>query len=127
MTRVYWIKRIAIAALVVEVIYVILFNLALQLPLTQSLINQIKPDKFHVSWENAWTWYPFRFHMQTVFPETHSHHQPHQPASSSILIDWIDHLASNLHFICIYGSPIPYTYIYIPTLFSLQSLRTFIL
>jgi len=66
MTRVYWIKRIAIAALVVEVIYVILFNLALQLPLTQSLINQIKPDKFHVSWENAWTWYPFRFQIRNA-------------------------------------------------------------
>ena len=66
MTKTPLIKRIAIAALAVEVIYVILFNLALQLPLTQSLINQIKPDKVHVSWEKAWTWYPFRFHIRNA-------------------------------------------------------------
>jgi hypothetical protein len=59
-----WIKKIVIAALSVEIIYVVLLNLALQLPLTQTLINQIKPEKFQVSWENAWTWYPFRIHVQ---------------------------------------------------------------
>lgn len=64
MTKTPWIKKIVIAALAAEVIYVILFNLALQLPLTQTLINQIRPDKFHVTWENAWTWYPFRFHIR---------------------------------------------------------------
>jgi len=66
MTKIPWLKRIAIAALAVEVIYVIAFNLALQLPLTQSLINQIRPDKVHVSWEKAWTWYPFRFHIRNA-------------------------------------------------------------
>ena len=55
-TKTPWIKKIVITALAVEVIYVILFNLALQLPLTQTLINQIKPDKFHVTWQKAWTW-----------------------------------------------------------------------
>lgn len=47
-----------------EVLYVILFNLALQLPMTQSLVNQIRPEKFNVTWGNAWTWYPFRFHIR---------------------------------------------------------------
>jgi len=59
-----WIKRIAVTALLVEVTYVVLLNLALQLPLTQTLINKIKPEKFHISWESAWTWYPFRVHVQ---------------------------------------------------------------
>ena len=61
-----WIKRIALTVLIVEISYVILFNLALQLPLTQSLINQIKPDKFQISWEKAWTWYPFRIHIENA-------------------------------------------------------------
>jgi len=43
-----------------------LFNLALQLPLTQSLINQIRPEKFNISWENAWTLYPFRFYIRNA-------------------------------------------------------------
>jgi hypothetical protein len=52
------------AAVVAELSYVILLNIALQLPLTQSLINQIKPEKFNIAWETAWTWYPFRFHIR---------------------------------------------------------------
>lgn len=59
-----WVKKIVFAVVLAEVLYVILFNLALQLPLTQSLINQIRPEKFNVTWGNAWTWYPFRFHIR---------------------------------------------------------------
>lgn len=61
-----WVTRIVMAALIAEISYVVLLNLALQLPLTQSLINKIKPDKFHISWENAWTWYPFRIHVENA-------------------------------------------------------------
>ena len=50
--------------LLVEVSYLILLNLALQLPLTQTLINKIKPEKFNLSWESAWTWYPFRVNVR---------------------------------------------------------------
>jgi hypothetical protein len=62
----HWIRKLVFAALIVEVAYVVLFNLALQLPLTQTLINQIRPEKFHITWENAWTWYPFRFHIRNA-------------------------------------------------------------
>ena len=61
-----WLKRIVIAALIAEIAYVILFNFALRLPVTQTLINQIKPDKFYISWESAWTFYPFRFHIRNA-------------------------------------------------------------
>ena len=59
-----WLKKIISIALVAELVYVILFNLALQLPLTQTWLNQVRPDKFYITWENAWTWYPFRFHFR---------------------------------------------------------------
>jgi len=50
----------------VELAYVILFNLALQLPATQTWLSQLRPEKFHVEWESAWTWYPFRFHFRNA-------------------------------------------------------------
>ncbi len=66
MDRRPWLKKIGLAVLIAEISYVVLLNLALQLPLSQSLINQIKPDKFHISWESAWTWYPFRLHVENA-------------------------------------------------------------
>ncbi|MBE9547856.1 MAG: hypothetical protein IMF09_00500 [Proteobacteria bacterium] len=49
-----------------ELAYLLMVNLALSLPVTQSSINQIKPDKFAVSWKKAWSWYPFRVHARGV-------------------------------------------------------------
>ena len=57
-----WSYRIVITVLLAELAYLVLFNMALHLPLTQTLINQIKPEKFSVTWEKAWTWLPFRVH-----------------------------------------------------------------
>ena len=73
-----WAKRIVKAAIVVELVYVILFNSLFQLPLTQSLINKIRPEKFYVSWQNAWTWYPFRVHVTGVFANGQSRSQQWQ-------------------------------------------------
>ncbi len=62
----HWLKKGFIATLIFEAGYLILFNLALNLPITQTLVNKIKPDKFHVYWDHAWTWYPFRVHASMV-------------------------------------------------------------
>lgn len=51
---------------VIQVVYLILVNTALNLPFTQKLVNQIKPDKVAVYWESAWTWYPLRVHATGV-------------------------------------------------------------
>ena len=64
--KTHWLKRLIRAVLLLEILYLIIFNLALQLPVTQTLINAVKPDKFHVSWERAWTWYPFRVHARGI-------------------------------------------------------------
>ena len=58
--------RIIKIVVLIEVAYLVLFNLALNLPLTQTLVNKIKPEKFAVSWERAWTWYPLRVHARGV-------------------------------------------------------------
>ena len=61
-----WIKKTIAAVVIIEIFYLLLINLALSLPATQTLINQIKPDKFAVSWDRAWSWYPFRVHATGV-------------------------------------------------------------
>ena len=61
-----WSYRIVITVLLAELAYLVLFNMALHLPLTQTLVNQIKPEKFSVTWEKAWTWLPFRVHAQGI-------------------------------------------------------------
>jgi len=48
-----WLRRIVIIVVVVEVSWLVLVNLALQMPLTQAVINSIRPDKFQVSWQKA--------------------------------------------------------------------------
>ena len=70
-----WIKRILKWALIIEVAYVVLLNSILQLPLTQTLINQIRPEKFYISWENAWTPYPFRVHVSGGYANGNSRSQ----------------------------------------------------
>ena len=61
-----WLRKTILILFLFEIFYLAVINLALSLPVTQSLINQIKPDKFAVSWENAWSWYPFRVHATGV-------------------------------------------------------------
>ena len=47
------VKRILKIVVGVELIYLILINGLLQLPLTQDVVNKIRPEKFYVSWEQA--------------------------------------------------------------------------
>ena len=61
------VKRILISLLALELGYLVVVNGALQLAITQDLVNKIRPEKFYVSWERAWTWYPFRVHAEGVF------------------------------------------------------------
>ena len=98
-----WMKRIVLAALIAELTYVILFNLVLQLPVTRTFVNQIRPDKFSITWENAWTPYPFRFYFRNASGNGQSRSQQWefeaQAVSASIDVlplffkrVWIDHV-----------------------------------
>ena len=59
-----WGRKALKIAVVVEVVYVVVVNALLQIPLTQDVINMIRPEKFAVRWKNAWTLYPFRVHVR---------------------------------------------------------------
>jgi hypothetical protein len=80
-------KRLVFAALkillAVEISYLILVNGALQLSLTQDLVNKIRPDKFRVSWDNAWSWFPFRVHAEGIWADGQSRSQQWQVRATS--------------------------------------------
>ena len=71
----YLLYRILAIAAAVEIAYLILVNMALSLSLTQTIINQHKPEKFAVSWEKAWSWYPFRVHARGISANGQSNSQ----------------------------------------------------
>ena len=68
---------------IIELAYLALVNIALQVPLTQSLVNMIRPEKFQVSWDKAWSWYPFRVHAEGIFANGQSRSQQWQVEAAS--------------------------------------------
>ena len=79
-----WIRNGLKIALIIEVAYLVIFNTILQIPQTQDLINQIRPEKFHIRWENAWTLYPFRVHLSGASANGNSRSQTWQADVESI-------------------------------------------
>ena len=105
-----WLKRITIAVVVFELAYLALGNLALQWPVTQTLLNKIRPDKFEVHWEEAWTWYPFRVHARGVSANGQSRRQQWQlqlpEGSASIAL--LPLILKRVHLYDIDGSNVQY-------------------
>ena len=58
--------RILLLLAIAQGAYLALANLALNLPLTQSLINRHQPEIYQVHWDKAWSWYPLRVHARGV-------------------------------------------------------------
>ncbi|KZX60477.1 hypothetical protein A3709_11790 [Halioglobus sp. HI00S01] len=61
-----------------ELAYLLVVNSLLWLPLTQDVVNMIRPEKFHIRWERAWTFYPFRAHVRGVSANGQSRSQQWQ-------------------------------------------------
>jgi hypothetical protein len=55
--------RIVVLLVTVEVVYLAFANAVLNLPVTQDYLNGLKPERFAVQWERAWSWYPFTVHV----------------------------------------------------------------
>ena len=60
------IRRIVSIVVIAELAYLLIINTALHLSITQDLVNKIKPEKFQVSWERAWSFYPLRVHAEGI-------------------------------------------------------------
>ncbi|MGB5708905.1 MAG: hypothetical protein WBM41_19015 [Arenicellales bacterium] len=52
--------------------------------MTQPLINKIRPEKFYLSWDSAWSWYPVRVHLKGVFANGQSYSQQWQFSATSV-------------------------------------------
>lgn len=59
-----WLLRAMVALLALELAWLGAVNLALALPLTQSWLNGLRPEKVRVSWQSAWSWYPGRVSVE---------------------------------------------------------------
>lgn len=59
-------KRILTILVIAQLAYLLIINGALHLSITQDLVNKIKPEKFQVSWERAWSFYPLRVHAEGI-------------------------------------------------------------
>ena len=90
MTLATRIRQLLLILLLVEFIYLLLVNTALYLPVTQDLVNRLRPDKFQVSWQRAWSWYPTRVHVRGLAVDGQSRSQQWQVqapnASASIAL-----------------------------------------
>ena len=62
----HWFKRMLFFVIILELLYVLVFNVALHLEVTQKMINKIKPEKFQITWQKAWTPYPFKVFMEAL-------------------------------------------------------------
>ncbi len=81
-----WLKKSIKIVVIIELAYLVLINGVLNLPLTQNIVNGIKPDKFTVSWDRAWSLYPFNVHALGVSANGQSSSQQWQvksPAASA--------------------------------------------
>jgi hypothetical protein len=79
-----WLPRVIKAVVVIELAWLLLINAALQLPLTQDAVNKIRPEKFRISWENAWSWFPARVHVSGAFANGQSRGQQWQFSAARV-------------------------------------------
>ena len=70
-----WAVRIVKIVVVVELAWLVVINTLLQIPYTQTVINDIRPEKFHVTWENAWSPYPGRVYLRDASANGNSRSQ----------------------------------------------------
>ena len=64
-------KRFVFIVVVAEFAYLLIINTLLYLPITQDVVNMIRPEKFQVSWDRAWSLYPFRLNAEGTVSYTH--------------------------------------------------------
>jgi hypothetical protein len=77
-------RKAVLTLVALAVAYLVLVNLALNLPLTQKLINDIRPEKFAVSWERAWSLYPLRLGARGVSANGQTRTQQWQAEAGAI-------------------------------------------
>jgi len=83
-TRRRWPVRLLRWALLAWVAWLLVVNGLLQLPATQGVISDIRPAKFRVRWESAWSAVPFHVTARGVFANGNARRQMWQVEAASI-------------------------------------------
>ena len=79
-----WLKRVVLLVVAVELAWLVLVNFLLFLPFTQTAINAIRPEKFYIEWEGAWSWYPGRVSVWNAMANGNSRSQMWQVEVGSV-------------------------------------------
>lgn len=80
-------RRVLVVFALLATGYLVPVNVVLNLPLTQSLVNQFRPDRYAVSWEHAWSWYPFRVHARGITADGQTATQQWQASAPAASVD----------------------------------------
>ena len=60
------IVRVGVVAAIVVAAYLVVFNIALNLPAAQAFLTSTQNGKLSFTWDRAWTWLPFRLHVTNL-------------------------------------------------------------
>ena len=97
-------KRLFISVVVilaiVEVVYLAVVNVVLNLPATQTYMNQLRPDRIVYHWDRAWSWFPFSLHATNLTINGQSWSQQWQMSSpsASASLELLPLFAKTVHF-----------------------------
>jgi hypothetical protein len=58
--------RVGIVVAIVAAAYLVVVNVALNLPATQAFLNSTQNGKLSFAWDRAWSWFPFRIHVTNL-------------------------------------------------------------
>ncbi len=96
--------------LLAELLYLFLVNAALRVDFTQDVVNSIRPDKFHVSWDSAWSWFPWRVHARGIHAHGQSRRQQWEvrAEAASGAISLLPLLAKRVHLSALDATDVTY-------------------
>lgn len=103
-----WLIRIVVVLAMVEVAYLVAANVVLNLASTQDYINRIHPEKYTYSWDQAWSWHPFRLHATEFTGSFQTWSQQWQVTAPEVSasIAYLPLLWKSLHFYDMEGANI---------------------
>ncbi len=79
-----WLIRIVVILAIVEVVYLAVVNVVLNLPATQTYVNQLRPERITYHWDRAWSWFPFRVHATGLILNGQSWSQQFELSAPSV-------------------------------------------
>ena len=61
-----WFKIVIVTAVLLELVYLVVFDVALNSVSVKQKVNDMDPGRFQLKWDSAWTFYPSRIHLENL-------------------------------------------------------------